>query len=64
MKKTTIDTGRRRLFARFGLGALSAGLLSVIPFRSTAAKAKRTGSTTTTVSITIDPMAVKRTNKG
>ncbi|KAB2925819.1 MAG: hypothetical protein F9K22_02675 [Bacteroidetes bacterium] len=62
MKKTTIDTGRRRLFARFGLGALSAGILSALPFRSTAAKAKRTGDTT--ISVTIDPMAVKRTNKG
>jgi hypothetical protein len=62
--KSTTNSARRSFFAKFGLGALSAGVMSMIPAAVFAKSKKNKPASGTQISITIDPMAVKRTNKG
>lgn len=62
--KTPVNTERRKLFTRLGFGALSAGLMSLLPFRNLAAAPAKQQKSEQHISISIDPMAVKRTKKG
>lgn len=62
--KSNTNPARRTFFTKFGLGALSAGVMSMIPVPLFAGRKKSNPESGTKISITIDPMAVKRTNKG
>lgn len=66
--KQKVNSQRRKLFAKFGIGAISAGILGAVPFKLFASsnvdkknseKSDRQQSGGS-VSITINPMAVKR----
>ncbi|GEM_PF-2584539 len=69
MKSNKVNTERRKLFARFGIGALSAGLMSVIPaklfsgMKSEEKKSAQSEQSKKSVSISINPNAVKRTKR-
>jgi hypothetical protein len=62
--KSKTNSARRNFFTKFGLGALSTGVMSMIPVTLFAGRKKSSPESGTQISITIDPMAVKRTNKG
>lgn len=63
MKTTDIRTERRGFFKKAGAGMLGAALLSLVPAslfsRSSAANKKQNS----TVTVSINPLAVKRTKK-
>jgi hypothetical protein len=62
-KMKTINTERRKFFTKFGIGTLSAGIVSLIPVKHfTASKAEQKHSKSS-VTVRINPMAVKRTSK-
>lgn len=69
MKSNKVNTERRKLFARFGIGALSAGLMSVIPvklfswMKSEEKISAQSAQSKKSVSISINPNAVKRTKR-
>ncbi|MDD8016855.1 MAG: hypothetical protein PHP42_00635 [Bacteroidota bacterium] len=62
MKQDTVNFERRKMFAKFSIGIVSAGLLSLIPMKlfSAAKNVERKQQ----ISISINPMAVKRASKG
>ncbi len=62
--KSTTNPARRNFFAKFGLGALSAGVMNMVPLKMFGAPKKSDTQSGQQISITIDPMAVKRTKKG
>jgi hypothetical protein len=62
--KSKINPARRTFFTKFGLGALSAGVMSMVPLKIFGAPKKNDKKSGQQISITIDPMAVKRTKKG
>ena len=62
--KSKINPARRNFFTKFGLGALSAGVVSMVPLKIFGAVKKNDTKSGQQISITIDPMAVKRTKKG
>lgn len=49
---------------KFGLGTLSAGVMSIVPMKLFGAPKPQKNKSGQQIAITIDPMAVKRTNKG
>lgn len=65
----TINPERRKFFTKLGFGALSAGVVNAIPFRlleesfgfaQSSAEKKHSEQK---ITIAINPLAVKRTNK-
>lgn len=62
--KSTPNPARRNFFTKIGLGALSAGVMSMVPLKIFGAPKKNAAQSGQQISISIDPMAVKRTNKG
>lgn len=65
MKNENVNPERRKFFKKAGIGAISAGLLSSIPFSlfSRPENSRKSGIEKNSVSITINPKAVKRENK-
>lgn len=57
-----INPERRKFFTKFGLGALSTSILSIVPFKLFASSSEKKHSEQK-VSIVINPLAVKRTKK-
>ncbi len=54
------NTERRKFFKKAGLSAISAGVMSMIPFKLFAHSHEESKNPQTKVNITINPMAVKR----
>ena len=62
--KSKINPAWRNFFTKFGLGALSAGVMNMVPMKIFGAPKKSDTQSGQQISISIDPMAVKRTKKG
>jgi hypothetical protein len=58
-----INPERRKFFGKFGVGALSASIASTFPFKLFASTNSSKKKTEQQISVTINPMAVKRTRK-
>ena len=56
-----INSERRKFFTKFGIGTLSAAIVSAVPFKLFAASKQEKKNSEQSVSISINPMAVKRT---
>lgn len=64
MSTPTTNTERRTFFKKAGLGALAAGLLSALPLNLfSRTNAPKNNEQRSSVSIRINPMAVKREKK-
>ena len=61
--KTKVNSARRIFMEKLGIGALSAGILGSIPFKLFAMTNSAKGKSKQKISISINPMAVKRTRK-
>lgn len=59
----TINPERRKFFTKLGFGALSAGVVNAIPFRLFAQSSAEKKHSEQKITIAINPLAVKRTNK-
>jgi hypothetical protein len=59
-----INSERRKFFTKFGIGTLSAGIVSALPFKLFASSKQEKKNSDHSVTISINPMAVKRTKKG
>ncbi len=64
MKTKKINSERRKFFSRLGIGALSAGLMSFLPSKLFSAVSRNNETSKHSVSISVNPMAVKRTTPG
>ncbi|MEW5799587.1 MAG: hypothetical protein AB1728_11340 [Bacteroidota bacterium] len=62
--KEKISSERRKFFTKFGIGTLSVGILNIVPFKLFASPKQEKKNSEQSVSISINPMAVKRTKKG
>lgn len=60
MKKENINSERRSFFKKAGIGAVGAALTSALPLSLFAKEQVKNPDTNNSISITIDPMAVKR----
>ena len=60
MKKMEINSERRKFFKKAGASAIGAALLSAVPFGLFAKKQQEVKNPEQNISITINPMAVKR----
>lgn len=64
MKRTAVSQGRRKFFAKAGAGLLAGSLLGTLTETLTAREKKTPAPKGRKVSLSINPMAVKRTKKG
>jgi hypothetical protein len=64
MKTQNINRDRRKFFTKVGFGFIAGGIASTITGKLFHFTAKEKTLTAKNVSVTINPMAVKRTNKG
>ena len=61
--KTKVNPERRKFIERLGIGALSAGIFGSIPFKLFARTNGSKENSGQKISISINPLAVKRTRK-
>jgi hypothetical protein len=64
MKPTRVDHKRRKFFATMGIGFLAGGLISTVTGKLFQLTGKKEVAAEKKVSVSINPMAVKRTSKG
>ena len=60
MNKTPMNSERRSFFKKAGIGAVGAALTSALPLSLFSKEQVKNPDTNNTISIKIDPMAVKR----